>query len=183
LRTTTGGITWRMSAVLAASLGMSLCEAQAGDVTPLDAAWKEAVILAGVAEVSLARPEVVSVSAAAGWNVAAAAEYVPAANEIRLYPSGSRPPYYLMVQEFLHSIYHQTRSASAGLRASPHAGSGESWVRERMGWRVRSRAYQAPLAQNRVRPQPGTGPEALDARSASGTIEASLIEPPQRPGR
>jgi hypothetical protein len=172
-----------MSAVLAALLGLSLCEAQAGDVTPLDAAWKEAVILAGVAEFSLDRPKVVSVSASAGRHEAVAAEYSPAANEIRLYPSGSYPPYYLMVQEFLHSIYHQTRYASTGLRASPHTGSGESWVRERMGWRVRSRAYRAPVARNEIRPQPGTGPEALDARSASGTVEASLISSTQRPGR
>jgi len=183
MKTTVGGIIRRTSAVLATLLGMSLCEAQAGYVTPLEAAWKEAMILAGVAEASLARPEVVSVSAAAGRNEAAAAEYVPAANEIRVYPSDSRPPYYLMVQEFLHSIYHQTRSTAAGLEAAPHAGSGESWVREKMGWRVRSRAYREPVARNEIRPQPGTGPDALDARSASGTIAASLIEPPQRPAR
>lgn len=105
--------------MLLALAGLSSVEAGAGGFTPLEAAWKEAVVLAGVPEASVRRPGVVE-----------AAQAGPV-------------PYYNLVEAFLHSIYCHARSVSLAAAARADCGT---WVREKMAWRVRSRAYRATPA-------------------------------------
>lgn len=138
----------RTSAALLALLTLSFQYARAGGFTALDAAWKEAVILAGVVEGTMARPEVVYAGPEAGGPGAPAVEYVPSVHEVRVYGADGRAPYYLVVQEFLDSIYSQMRTRPAGSDSAGQAESRDAWVRAKMSWRVKSTAFEGSPVLN-----------------------------------
>ena len=115
-------------AALMVLVGMSLGSAEAATFTVVDAAWKEATILAGVPSTSLARPQTIS------------GESTPAGLE-----SPAPLPYYVMVEGFLGAIYDQI-SASPKLEAfsASLTTSKDGWVRDKLGWKMKSRAYSEP---------------------------------------
>lgn len=126
--------------VLGAALALvaaSATQLQAAPQAALEAAWEQALTLAGVEGQELRRPEVVYEGSAAGRPGHMVAEYVPFVNEVRIYQSDRVPARHLLVHEFLHAIYHQTRAGSLSLAELAQEDPSEPWVQERMS-RARS---------------------------------------------
>ncbi len=118
----------KASAVLMVLVGMSLGSAPAATFTAVDAAWKEATVLAGVPSASLVRPQAISGESTSAW-----------------LQTPTPLPYYVMVEEFLGSIYDQINAVpKLAAFSTSAAGTKEGWVSGKLGWRTKSRAYSEP---------------------------------------
>lgn len=121
----------RLPAVLLAA-GLAGSGAVAGIDERAEAAWRQAVALAGAPQDDLSRPEVIFEPEASGIPLQVLAEYVPFAHEVRIYRAGRAPLHTLLVHEFLHAIYHELHAPSLTLSGLQQEDPSESWVQARM---------------------------------------------------
>ncbi len=122
----------KVAGALLLLFGPFVTPAQAAHQDTIDAAWRQAVTLAGAPASGLRQPEVIAAGPGSGRDGHTLAEYVPFANEVLIYRTDRVPAAHLLVHEFLHAIYYQTHAETLTLAALAQEEPSEDWVRERM---------------------------------------------------
>jgi hypothetical protein len=97
----------------------------------------EAVILASIPSTLVSRPTVSLRRPAEAGSDTPLAEYLAEANQVYLYRDDPDGCHCLLIHQFLHAIYHQTRDRSGVAGGTEEV---EAWVASKIGWRASSNA-------------------------------------------